>query len=200
MRERCCRIVRAVYEVEEGPVRRWRRPHQLIREDDLAQLTVVVRAFRADARLLETRRFGDGVCIEDGTGKHGVPWPESVTDHFVRIRIAHELRTFARRRTSSGKTGHREIEAAPEEMDRAALAHERAARDGEDAGYVHEDLPKLIRGDRVIGVMLEVLIEPDRRRDLDWHRPDLHCQRHVAEESHQLAIELRDRNRSKTDD
>src|SRR5437868_4097177 len=176
MRERGCGIVRAVHEVEDGLVRRWGRPHQLVWEDELAQLTVVVGPFRADARLLETRWLRNGVRIEDRTRKHRVPWPESVADHFVRIRLAHEPRAVARRRPPSGKTGHREIEAAPEEMDGTALAHERAARDGEDARDVYENLPKLIRGDRVIGVMREVLIEPDGRRDLDRHRPDLHRQ------------------------
>ena len=54
------------------------------------------------------------------------------------------------RRAAPGEPGHREIEAAPEEMDRARLAEKPGTEQLEDAIRLHERAPEAMGGRRVV--------------------------------------------------
>src|SRR5882672_7582124 len=51
-----------------------------------------------------------------------IAWPESHAAHFMRVSVSHErIRVRTLRRTPTGKTCNRQVEASPEKMHRAAL-------------------------------------------------------------------------------
>jgi len=79
------------------------------------------------------------------------------------------------RRGPAGKPRHREIEAAPEEMHRAALADEARAELPEHAVALHQRPPEAVRGVRFVVAQHRVLRERRRvrqfiRMDVDFHR------------------------------
>ena len=61
---------------------------------------------------------------------------------------------------------HRQIERAPEEVDRAALADEARAKLLEDPIGLHEDAPEAVGVLRIVGAVRFVPIEADRIGDL----------------------------------
>jgi hypothetical protein len=69
-------------------------------------------------------------------------------------------------RRSAGKTRHREIRRAPEEMHRAAFADEAPAKHAEDAVRLDEKAPKAVCVLAVVSTMHLVLIERNRIGDL----------------------------------
>ena len=86
-----------------------------------------------------------------------------MADDLVRIRLAHEGGTVARRRRPAGKARDRQIEAAPEEMDGTALADERAATAGQHAIDLRRIRQNRFAYTRIVAAVRRVLVEPDRR-------------------------------------
>ena len=80
-------------------------------------------------------------------------------------------------------------------MDGTALPDELAAIAAQHALDLDEDAPEPVRGRRVVRAVDGVLVEPNRRLNLDRHRPNLHRERHLAEHAHDVAVEVGDRSR-----
>ena len=97
------------------------------------------------------------------------------------------------RRAPAGKACHREIEAAPEEMDRARLAEESGTELLEDAVSVHKNLQKAPYRVRVIRGVLMVLRKADRLRQFIGHLVDGDVNAELRELGHDRRIEARDR-------
>ena len=117
----------------------------------------IERRGRLHRRVLEAGRLRHGVGVERGLEHRPAARPEAVADHLVRVRVAHERRPFARRRGPAREARDGQVEAAPEEVHRAALADEAAARRGEHALDLHEDRQKRCACSASYGGVLRVL-------------------------------------------
>ena len=117
--------------------------------------------------------------------------------NFLRIRFpGHsigQMRDSAgmRRRRSPGKTGDREIETAPEKMDRTAFATEAGAKRFQDAIGLEEDAPETIDPRRIVASMGFVLVKSDRVCDLVRQKIDFHRELELVECLHHRAVESR---------
>src|SRR5216684_5070207 len=100
-----------------------------------------------------------------------------------------------RGRAAARKAGHRQIEAATEEMDWADLAEKTRPERGQDAARLDEDMPEAIGEIGVVGGMLIVGLEGDRVLDFDEHGPDPHFETERAHAPHQFGMEVGDRSR-----
>src|SRR5438552_4943750 len=125
-----------------------------------------------DLGVLQPRRLGHRIRVKGRLEHRRAAGPESVADHLVGVGVAHERGTLPRWRGPAREAGDGEIEGAPEEVRRTALPNELAPAAREDFFDLREDAPEPGRIERVVRRMLEVLIEPDRRWDLDGHRPN----------------------------
>src|SRR6516225_11934176 len=98
--------------------------------------------------------------------------PEPGAAHFVGIGFTHDrigkMRHASRmpRCGASGEAGHREVEAAPEEMHRAAFAEKAGAELREDPINLKQNSPETLRVFWSVGRMLRVLVERNRVGDL----------------------------------
>src|SRR6202042_2005200 len=130
-------------EVEQQGVRVLRVLNHVVGKNELAKRWVKGAALR-DLPVAEASRFGIGVGIEGRTRKGFVSGPKARAAHLVRISFARDVIGQSGHAARMGRGGssreprHREIEAAPEEMDRARLADKSAAEELEDAVRLHE--------------------------------------------------------------
>src|ERR1700687_2602798 len=143
-------------------------------------------------RILESVRLRNTICVkrrlQDGTA----PRPETVTDHLMRIRLAHECRAVTHRRSLAGKSRGREIETPPEKLDRAALADELTSTRSKHSFHLEKNSPEPLSELRIVRMMDGVILETDWRWYFRRHRPDGHRQCHATKCIHDLTIELRD--------
>src|SRR4029079_4092801 len=96
--------------------------------------------------VLQARRLRRGVGVEGRFGDRAAAWPETRAEHLVRVRLAgHGVGAGTFRRPPSGEPRHRDVEAAPEEMHRAALADELATEALEDRLDANENVPERLR-------------------------------------------------------
>src|SRR2546422_11768575 len=71
--------------------------------------------------------------------------PESGADHLMRIRFARDpIRPRSLGGAPPGKPGHGQIEAAPEEMNRAALPEKAGAKSSEHVVGLNQDAPEAV--------------------------------------------------------
>src|SRR5205085_9959538 len=100
-----------------------RTAHVVVAQQELAQLRAVPGRLRANRGTLEARWRWRGVRVERCLLNRAAARPEAATDHFMRVRLARDavgLRPL--RRSPAREARHRQVEAAPEKVDRAALA------------------------------------------------------------------------------
>src|SRR5947207_11762396 len=104
-----------------------------------------------------------------------------------------------RRSGASRKPGHREIEAAPEEVNGTGFPVKARAKAPEHIRGRNEDAPASVRVLGVVGSMSFVDIE--RYLALDFHRPAVDTDRHLdrPQRLHHGTIRIRDRHRSEDD-
>src|ERR1051326_534184 len=95
-----------------------------------------------------------------------------------------------RRRAPSGQARHREVEAAPEEVDRADLAEEVAAEFRKDVAGRDEDAPKARDGGGVVRGVLRVFLERDGCGDFGWRRVDRDVDAQLAQCGHPARVEV----------
>src|SRR5690606_39113391 len=87
----------------------------------------------------------------------------------------------------------------PEEVHRAALAHEAGTELLQHAVGLTEYLPAPVRQFGLIHPVLEILVERDRILDLDGPTPDPDRHPGCPQRLHHLPVELRDRSRTQSD-
>src|SRR6266404_9736619 len=97
------------------------------------------------------------------------------------------------RRTAAGKTRHREIKAAPEEMHRAGLAEEAGAELLEHPIGIDKNLKKAPHRVRVVGGVLVILREAERLRQLVRHLVDHDVNAELGENSHNSRVKTSNR-------
>src|SRR5580693_5776415 len=108
-----------------------------------------------------------------------LPGPESGTDAFMRITFArYEIGAGAFGRAPPGKTRHRQVEASPEKMDRAALADEMAAKFLKYGIHTNQYPPECVREHRVVGLMRNIFGKGNRTGHFIGSGVDLHIDRH----------------------
>src|SRR5918993_3530705 len=136
--------------------------HCVVRQDELTKRLVEVRA-RCHRPAAEPLRFGISIRVECSLGERFASWPEASTTHLVRVSFSrHRIREpgYPARMTRccpSGETSHREVEAAPEEMDRAHLTKEPGPKELEDAIDLDEHTPEALGRRCVIGGVSPIL-------------------------------------------
>ena len=92
----------------------------------------------------------------------------------------------------SGETRHGEIEAAPEKMDRAALATKFRAEFLEDAVGLQENAPETIRVFGIVGGVFVVLIERNGVLHFVRRRGEVRFDVQLPQSAHNGTIKLRD--------
>ena len=104
-------------------------PHVRHRAGRIRRASASKRAAAGSTRAIaEAGRLRIGIAVEDRLGRGDAARPEARARHFMAIGFAGDAVGQAgnsagmRRRRAARKAGHREVEAAPEEMDRAGLA------------------------------------------------------------------------------
>ncbi len=103
------------------------------------------------------------------------------------------------RRRAAGEPGDRQIHRAPEEVDRADLAHEPGPEFGQDPIRGEQLPPEQVRVLGAVGCVLGVGLERDGALDLPRLGPDGDLQVEFAQRRHGLAVELGDRFRRQGD-
>src|ERR1700739_33899 len=90
---------------------------------------------------------------------------------------------------SAGKTRYREIETAPEEMDRAGLAEEAGAELFEHPVDTDKNLQKPLHRVWIVGGMLVILRKPNRIRQFVRHVVDGNVNAEFGERGHDRRVE-----------
>src|SRR6185312_10715483 len=117
--------------------------------------------------------------------------PEAVADRFVRIRFArHSVRARTLGRPSPREAREREVERAPEEMQRARLADELAAEALEHRPHGLQRAPERGGALAIVRMVARIRLEADRLGHLDRHRPDADRAAEALERRHHLRMEL----------
>src|SRR5512142_2465714 len=96
---------------------------------------------------------------------------------------------------STGETRDRKIEAAPEEMHRAALAEETAAKVREQIMRIEQHTPEALRHLRIIGSVDFVAFKGNWIGDLHRHGPDLHINAELFQPCHGFRVKGSDAHR-----
>ena len=172
--------------------------HSFIGEHELAQRRVEAGLSRCDGALRVAGRFRIGVAVKNWLDA-GRAWPESTTADLVRISIARHTIGQASHAgmlgcRAAGEASAGEIERSPEEVDRAHLAGEASAKDGEDPRGLQQDAPETLRVFGVVGLVGVVLLEGNGLRDLNRHVPDVHRRVEFIERGLDLLVKRGDRH------
>src|SRR5579859_6430314 len=121
------RFIRALAEIEDRLCRRRGGARVVILEDELAQLLIPIGRAGKHGLALDSGGRRLAVRIERGVRKPAVAGPETATDHFMRISLPGErIGVRWQGGAPAGEARHRQVERAPEEMDRARLADKAA--------------------------------------------------------------------------
>ena len=102
----------------------------------------------------------------------GIARPEAEGDHLLVVGVAIDLR-LAQRRAAADEAGDRQVEGAPEEVHRAALAAEARTEQLEHRLDPAQRLPELLHGGAVVVRVLAIVGERGRDRALLRLRPDV---------------------------
>src|SRR5580704_18015214 len=122
--------------------------------------------------------------------------PESTADYFVRIGLASDqVRSLPRRSAASREAGNRQIEASPEEMHGAAFSDEVTTKLFEDRIGLRQDVKEASHIFRIVGSVLNILLEGDWVRNFYRHGPDFHRNAQPSQSSHEFLVEIRHRTR-----
>src|SRR5579883_285796 len=150
----------------------------------------MIKSRRGTDRIsFESGRLGRGVGIKRRAFDLASSGPESGAAGFVRIGLARD-RVGPLRRRSAGEPSDRQIEAAPEEMHRAALADEARTKILQNRAGRNENAPEAMRILGIVRFMHFVLRERNRVSDLVRAGMNLYLDTERIELSHQLAIKL----------
>src|SRR6516162_9445657 len=196
---RCSRIG-GRQEVEQQSVGLRGIADRVVWQDKLAQHFVEVGARRYRS-VAEACRFGIGIGIEGGLWKSLIAWPEPGAADLVRIGFARDRVGQAghtpgmARCRPPGEAGHREVEAAPKEMDRARLAQKAGAKALEDAIDLHQRAPEAMGSGAVVGSVGVVLRKADGVRHLVRHLVDDHRDADAVEQIDQAVMKVGNRLR-----
>src|SRR3989442_8401988 len=174
------RVVGTLEERQQRVHRRACGPDGGVGQDEDAHILLVGHGAGQWDEVSQARGLGCRVGIERRLLHGATAGPEAGADHLVRVAL---LRHPVRPRPLGGpaprEPRHREIEAAPEKMHRAAFAEKRRAKPLEHVIGLDEDAPVPIRILGIVRSMLLIVREANLVLRLDRHGPDLdaHAQR-----------------------
>src|SRR5262249_14297545 len=147
----------------------------------------------------KTSGLGVGVGIEDAAREGVVARPEAGAAHLVRVRFAgHRIRqpryaTGVRRRRASREARDGQVEAAPEEMHRAHLAEETAAKVRDDDVGLQQYAPEAPGRIGVVAAVCAVLGEANRVDELHRSVVDRDRDTELAQHRADACVEVGDR-------
>src|SRR5260370_15062354 len=103
-----------------------RRSNIVIHQKEFVFLRTVKSLLRAHPMFLKSRRLRSGIRVESCIPHDfAIAGPKSDADYFVGVGFfGDRVRARTLRRASPRKARHRQIAAAPEELDRADLANQ----------------------------------------------------------------------------
>jgi len=178
-------------------VGRWNVAEGVVGEDELAEFGVEMGDGGANGGIAKAGRFGGGVGVEERGGdfgaQPGAAGPESVADTFVGVGFAgNAVGSGPVGGSAAGEARHRQIEAAPEKMDSAALTNEFGAELLEDLFSMGQDVPQPRNILCVVRGVLRVLFKGNGVADFDGYGPDSDINADCLEGIHQFAVEVGD--------
>src|SRR5262245_35785419 len=156
-------LVGALKELHQDRARIPSRTDCLVGKEELAELRVEERLRGTDLRPSEALRRWIRIRVERGVLDSAAPGPESRGRDLVAVGLARHRVGEARNASwvpggrSPGESGHREVEAPPEEVDRARLAQEGRPELLEDAVDLDQRLEEPVHGAGVVGAHRVVL-------------------------------------------
>ena len=198
-------VVGAHQERQQDAVRVTGIAHRLIGQNIFAEILVVIRFGGLNRRRGKAGRLRIGVGVKCGMGKPVIAGPEAGAAHLMRIGFLRhcvaKMGYAARmqRRPAAGKARDRQVEAAPEEMHRAAFADEARSERPEHPVRLQQNAPELLCVIGVIGRMRVVLAEADWRVDLVRQVVDADLDAQFGQNAHQLGVKCGDGARMKPD-
>src|SRR5215470_1578211 len=156
-------LIRTLKELQNHFIRGGCRPHQLVGENEVAELAAIVGAARPDPRRSEARRFGARVRVERGLCHRAAAWPKPDADLLVRIRLAEHGRVavLVLGRTPAVEAREGEIEGAPEEMHGTRFPEKSPLESFHDPVCLHQDPKESIGLTRGVGGVETILDERD---------------------------------------
>src|SRR5207248_11179921 len=98
--------------------------------------------------------------------------------------------TGMRRCRSAGKTGHSQIETAPEKMHRAAFATKLRSKFSEHQIALQKHAPKSICIFGVVGAVFLVTLKTNRVHNLIWRGVDFHGDAQLVQRFHHCSVKL----------
>src|SRR6266550_2117537 len=198
LRQRGSGVISALREFQDHIV--WRLPPAsiLIRQNEFAQLRMKRRRGWLNFCIRETIGRRIGVGIEECRGNLVVARPETETAHFLRISFARDrVRQMGnaagmRRRAPARKARYREIEAAPEEVHRTALAAKTRTKFLENPIGLQKHAPESIGVFRIVSRVFLIAVERDRFQRFVRPHSDLHFNCELSQFTHHRAVKTRD--------
>src|SRR5947209_14483022 len=154
MGQGCSSFVAALEKVQQGLVRRGSAAHVIVAQEEFTHLGAVERRCRTERGGFESRWGRRGVGVESRCRKTVIAGPEATTDLFMRVGLLRDaIGTWACRCSPTREKGQCQVEAAPEKLDRAALAGKVRAVVLHNAVRLHQDAPEAVGVDGIIGGM-----------------------------------------------
>ena len=190
--------VSRLQELEQHAIGIGRRPHHVVRQDELVEIRAVERLAWPDRGAGEPGRFRVRVCVVGGIRDRPAARPEPGAADFVRVCLARDAigkvgnAARMRRRRTARKSRDGEIERPPEEVHRAALAEEARTKPLEHTVVLHEHAPEAVDRCAVVGAMHFIAIERNRIGNLVRLRVNPDVDVEPGERVHHAAIEHRD--------
>ncbi len=185
--------VRALTKVKQRSAGRRGGAHVVIHEKKFAKLLVIKSGFRKDLGLREALQLRRHVGIERRTFDFSAAGPEADAAHFVGVSFAGDtVGARALGGQAAGKASHREVEAAPEKVHRAAFADEARPELVEDTIDGDEDLPEFADGLGIVRGVDAVFVKGNGIWYFHGHSPDFDPDSRGLQQRKEFAIEVRD--------
>src|SRR5579884_1080015 len=186
-------FVAALEKIQQGLFRRGSTAHVIVAQEEFTHLLTVERRCRTERGGFESNWGRRGVRVESRGREMVIAGPEATTDLFMRGSVLRDgISACVCWRAPTREEGQRQIEAAPEKLDRATLADKVRAVLLHDGVRLHQDAPEAIGVDGVIGGMHFILITGDGVLHFARQRVDLDLDAKRAQGGHKLLVETSD--------
>src|SRR6266851_6164473 len=184
-------VVRALEEIHKRVLRRWRRSHIVIHQQELFQLRVVESRLQPNALFTKAGRLRRGIRVKRWSLNIPATGPEPGATHFVRVSLARDaIRTGTLRRRPPRETSDRKIETPTEKMHRAGLPLESGAELLEYLIDPYQNAPEFMRSFGIICRVNIIFLERGGIGNLTRRRPYAHTYAQFAQRRHKFFVKV----------
>src|SRR5690606_18777237 len=142
------------------------------------------------------------IGIESGVIQAASAWPKAGRRNFPIISFLRHIvgqswnSSAVKRRAASGKTSDGDVEAAPEQMDRAAFSEKRCPECLEHPVDRHQRLMKPLDSIVIVRTVEIILVERHWVRDFIRLLIEARCAAQLSDKVDKIAVKFRNRHRS----